>query len=124
MKRLVKLGLGGRQGNGKQFISWIHIADFCKAMHFIIEHPELVGPVNITAPIPIRNAEFMRMLCTKYNKRIAIPQSKWLLELGAAIIGTETEMVLKSRNVIPERLVEVGFRFEYEKIEDALLSLE
>lgn len=123
MRKLVKSGLGGKQGNGNQFISWIHISDFCKAIQFIIGHPEIVGPINVTAPNPVKNVDFMKALKVKYKKWIAISQPKWLLEMGAALIGTETEMVLKSRNVIPERLEESGFKFEYLEFEKALEKL-
>lgn len=124
MKRLVKYGLGGKQGNGRQFISWIHIHDFCRAIDFIIHHPELVGPVNVTSPQPVRNKDFMKGMQKRYRKSIAISQAKWILELGAALIGTETEMVLKSRNVIPERLLESGFEFEYKELSAALKHLD
>ena len=117
MKRLAKFLMGGKQGNGKQFISWIHISDFCKALEFILDHPELVGPVNVTNPTPVRNAEFMKSLRQRYKIPFGISQSRAILEFGAKLIGTETEMVMKSRNVIPERLLEAGFEFEYDDID-------
>lgn len=123
MKRLVKFFLGGRQGNGKQFISWIHIEDFCRAIEFIIDQPGIVGPVNVTSPTPVRNAEFMRLLRKRHKRAFGISQSRSLLEFGAKIIGTETEMVMKSRNVIPERLMENNFSFKYSEIDLTFKSL-
>ena len=122
-KRLTRFLMGGKQGNGKQYISWIHINDFCLAYQFIIDHPGLVGAVNVTSPKPIRNNEFMKLLRKKHKIPFGIPQAKWLLELGAKLIGTETEMVLKSRNVVPERLLEAGFNFENDDINTALKNL-
>ena len=123
MKKLVKWGLGGRQGNGRQFISWIHIKDFCRVIEYIIENQGIVGAVNVTHPEPIRNEEFMRLLRKRHNRIIGLSQSRSLLEFGAKIIGTETEMVMKSRNVIPERLLESGFKFNYLDVEAAFDTL-
>jgi uncharacterized protein (TIGR01777 family) len=123
LRQLTKLFMGGKQGNGNQFISWIHVVDFCKAVHFTIDHPEIVGPINIVAPQPMINKKFMAILRKSLNRSFGIGQPKWLLELGAAIIGTETELLLKSRNVIPERLLEKGFEFKYQTVEACLESL-
>ena len=123
MKRLVKCYLGGRQGNGQQFISWIHIEDFCRAIEFIIDQPAIVGPINITSPTPIRNKEFMSLLRKRHHRSFGLSQSRSLLEFGAKIIGTETEMVMKSRNVIPERLLECDFSFKFSKIDLTFKSL-
>ena len=123
LKKIARLFMGGPQGNGKQFVSWIHILDFCKAVDHIIHHPELVGPVNIASPQPVRNSDFMKYLRERLGKSFGIGQPKWFLELGARIIGTETELLLKSRNVIPELLLESGFSFEYPKIQLALKKL-
>lgn len=123
LKKICKFGLGGKQGNGQQFFSWIHIHDFCRAIEHIFYHPEIVGPVNVTAPNPIRNKEVMRHLRKALKVPFGIPQSKWMLELGAKLIGTETELLLKSRNVIPERLLENGFQFEFEYAEKAFEDL-
>jgi hypothetical protein len=123
MKKLVKWGLGGRQGNGKQFISWIHITDFCRVIEYIIENQGIVGAVNVTHPTPVRNEEFMRLLRKRHKRKIGLSQSRSLLEFGAKLIGTETEMVMKSRNVIPERLLESGFKFNYLDVEAAFDTL-
>ncbi|MEO9532236.1 MAG: TIGR01777 family oxidoreductase [Crocinitomicaceae bacterium] len=123
MTRLVKCFLGGRQGNGQQFISWIHVEDFCRAMDFIIDNPAIVGPVNVTSPTPVRNSEFMRLLRKRHKRPFGLSQSRSLLEFGAKIIGTETEMVMKSRNVIPERLTENDFSFKFSNLDLTFKSL-
>lgn len=122
MKIITKLGMGGKQGRGNQFVSWIHITDFCSALDFVI-HGELSGPVNITAPQPLRNKVFTTQLRISMNIPFGISQPTWLLELGAAIIGTETELLLKSRNVYPQRLVDAGFTFNYPTVERCLADL-
>ncbi len=122
LKKLTQLGFGGKQGNGRQFVSWIHELDFARAVAFIIEK-ELEGKINIVSPAPVRNKNFMKTLQHRVSMPIAIPISKTLLEVGSAIIRTETELVLKSRNVIPARLQEEGFTFKYENLEDALKNL-
>lgn len=112
--RLVRFGLGGSAGSGQQFVSWIHDVDFARAIDFLIGDEELSGPVNISSPHPIPNHEFMRCLrqswCTRY---VGLPAPKWILEIGAALLRTETELVLKSRRVIPGRLVKAGFQFHF-----------
>jgi uncharacterized protein len=120
--KLAKLGLGGKQGNGRQFVSWIHEADFARAVEFVI-HNKMDYVVNVVAPAPVRNSEFMKALRNAAGIPFGIPQPKWLLKLGAAVIGTETELVLKSRNVVPARLIEAGFEFEYKNVEKALGDL-
>jgi len=123
LERLVKWRFGGMQGNGDQLISWIHEEDFCRAVEFCISQPQIVGPINVTSPHPIANADFMRLLREVSQVNIGLNQSKWLLELGAAIIGTETELLLKSRNVYPERLLENGFEFNYDSLHLTFKSL-
>lgn len=123
LRKISRFGMGGKQGNGNQFFSWIHIQDFCRAIEYIINSPGIVGPVNVTAPNPVRNKELMKLIRKKVKAPFGIPQPKWLLELGAKIIGTETELLLKSRNVIPERLLEMGFEFEFENVDDAIQSI-
>ena|SRR6218665_158930 len=122
IKRLTQFGLGGKQGNGNQFVSWIHEKDFARAIEFIIEK-ELAGIVNLISPKPIRNADFMKKLRTEMEIPFGIPTPKPLLKLGAKIIGTEAELVLKSRNVIPERLQQNGFEFEFGTIEKTFKNL-
>lgn len=119
---LAKLCAGGRQGNGEQFISWIHEEDFARAVAFIIER-KMEGIVNIVAPEPVRNADFMATLRKAAKVPFGLPMPKWLLKIGAAIIGTETELALKSRNVIPRRLAESGFKFKYGHLQSAFKTL-
>lgn len=111
--RLVRFGLGGTSGSGEQFISWIHDADFVSALEFLITHEELEGCVNISSPNPLPNREFMRALRQAWGARIGLPATNWMLEAGSIVLRTETELVLKSRRVIPQRLLESGFRFEF-----------
>ena len=122
LKKLTQLGFGGKQGNGRQFVSWIHELDFARAVAFIIEK-EIEGKINIVSPVPVRNIDFMKALQHRVGMPLAISISKTLLKIGAAIVGTETELVLKSRNVIPARLQEEGFTFKYENLENALKDL-
>lgn len=122
LKKLTQFGLGGKNGNGKQFISWIHEKDFARAIAFIIEK-ELSGSINVVAPKPIRNEEFMKKLQKAIGIPFGLPIPKSLLEFGAKIIKTETELVLKSRNVIPKRLTENGFEFEFSDLENIFKNL-
>lgn len=112
--RLVRWGLGGSAGSGRQYVSWAHDVDFIRAIEFLIEREELSGPVNIASPQPVSNREFMCCLrhawCTSY---IGLPAPKWMLSLGAMLLRTETELLLKSRWVVPRRLSEAGFEFHF-----------
>jgi len=119
-KRLTQLGFGGKMGNGQQQFSWIHIEDVCRSIEFIIENESLSGAINVSSLNPIRNSVFMQVLRLRYNRFALIPSPKWLLELGAKLIKTETELILKSRFVIPEKLEQAGFKWKFTKIEDAL----
>jgi uncharacterized protein len=116
------MGFGGNQGKGNQFISWIHEVDFARAIEHIIDI-ELLGNVNVVSPSPVRNQEFMQKLRKTLKMPIGIPVSEFLLKIGAKLIKTEAELVLKSRNVIPKRLKETGFKFQYKTVEDAFGSL-
>jgi uncharacterized protein len=110
---LVRRGLGGASGDGRQFVSWIHEHDFVRAVRFLIEHDEIAGPVNLASPHPLPNADFMRALRDAWGMRIGLPASRWMLEVGAVFLRTETELVLKSRRVIPRRLRDAGFEFAF-----------
>ncbi len=111
--RLVRFGLGGTSGNGRQFVSWIHEHDFIAALDWLIERDHLSGAVNIAAPNPLPNAQFMRTLREAWGAPLGLPAAAWMLEVGAVFLQTETELVLKSRRVVPGRLLDDGFRFEY-----------
>ncbi|KQC32710.1 NAD-dependent epimerase [Nonlabens sp. YIK11] len=122
LKKTTKLGMGGKQGRGNQFISWIHVQDFCRAVDFLI-HADLEGAVNVTAPNPMQNENFMKLLSQQLNVPFRIDQPKWLLEIGAIFIGTETELLLKSRYVYPQHLMNSGFTFKYDTVESCLSDL-
>jgi len=118
LKMITKLGLGGHQGSGHQMVSWIHIEDFCRAVEHIIYTPHLEGAINITSPTPLINKDFMAEIREIVKPLFHLPQPKFLLEFGALLLGTETELLLKSRYVIPERLINSGFRFRYVEVGD------
>jgi uncharacterized protein (TIGR01777 family) len=110
---LTRRGLGGRNASGQQFVSWIHELDFVRSIEWICNHAGLSGPINICSPNPIPNSEFMRQLRIVAGVNFGLPASRWMLELGALLMKTETELVLKSRKVIPSRLLHSGFEFQY-----------
>ncbi|OIK13748.1 TIGR01777 family oxidoreductase [Bacillus sp. MUM 13] len=119
-KNMVKFGLGGAQGPGTQKFSWIHVEDLCRIITFLQEKESLSGVFNCSSPNPVTNAELMENLRKAMGVKAGLPSAKWMLELGAVFIKTETELILKSRWVIPERLVKEGFVFKYSRIDDAL----
>lgn len=119
---LVRRGLGGTQGDGRQYVSWIHEDDFVGAVVFLLEN-EMAGPVNLAAPNPLPNREFMRDLRGACRAPFGLPAPEPLLGIGAWAMGTETELVLKSRRVVPRRLEEAGFRFAFPHWEEAARDL-
>ena len=110
---LVRVGLGGEQGNGRQFVSWIHDADFARAVEFLVCRDDLAGPINLASPNPLPNREFMATCAKPGTFPTACPLPAPLLELAAFFHRTETELLLKSRRVIPTRLLDAGFRLEF-----------
>jgi uncharacterized protein (TIGR01777 family) len=119
---LVRHGLGGKSGDGRQYVSWIHDADFIASVNWLIGH-DLSGPVNLSAPHPLPNAEFMRALRSAWGIGIGLPSPRWMLEIGTWVMGSESELVLKSRRVIPGRLLESGFRFRFPSWAEAASDL-
>jgi uncharacterized protein (TIGR01777 family) len=117
---LVRFGLGGRQGNGRQMFSWIHIADVFNIMRYIMQHNELSGVYNCSSPNPVTNEILMKTFREKTNTKVGLPSPAWLLRIGAVIIKTETELILKSRWVIPEKLLKTGYQFKYPTLNLAL----
>ncbi len=113
LRTLVRRGLGGRAGSGRQYVSWIHDVDFGRAIRLLIEREDLSGPVNLAAPEPLPYAEFMRALRKAAGVPIGLPANRWMLEAGAFFMRTETELVLKSRRVVPGRLLDAGFEFRH-----------
>lgn len=122
-KNLVKYGLGGVQGSGNQMFSWIHIEDLFHIILFLKKNEELNGVFNCSSPSPITNRRLMECLRKAMSKNIGIPSPKWMLEIGAFFMRTETELILKSRWVTPERLEKAGYQFLYPTIEDALQQI-
>jgi uncharacterized protein (TIGR01777 family) len=120
---LVRWGLGGSAGDGRQYVSWIHDRDFIRAIYRLIEHAELEGPVNVSSPNPVPNAEFMRALRAAWGIGFGLPAAKWMLEIGAFFMRTETELVLKSRRVIPGQLLKSGFVFQFPTWPEAAADL-
>ncbi len=111
--RLVRTGLGGRVGNGQQYVSWIHEDDFVRAVYWLIRNEKFEGAVNLAAPNPLPHWEFMRDLRKSWGMPFGLPATTWMLEVGARLLRTETELVLKSRRVTPGRLLEEGFSFDF-----------
>lgn len=122
-RRLVQFGLGGRQGSGRQMFSWIHIEDVYRIIRFVMEHKDMEGVYNCTAPHPVPNQVLMQSLRQILKPPFYLPSPKVVLELGAMIIRTETELILKSRWVVPGRLLDHGFTFQYPTIDQALKDL-
>ncbi|HXG89608.1 MAG TPA: TIGR01777 family oxidoreductase [Vicinamibacterales bacterium] len=120
---LVRHGLGGRAGDGRQFVSWIHVEDFIAAVRWLIDRDDIEGVVNVTAPNPLPNAEFMRILRSTSGVPFGLPANRWMLEIGAVFMRTETELILKSRRVVPGRLLEQGFTFSYPDWSEAARDL-
>jgi uncharacterized protein (TIGR01777 family) len=120
---LVRRGLGGASGDGRQFVSWVHDRDFVRAVRWLIEHDEFAGPVNIAAPSPLPNAEFMRELRRAWGNPVGLPTRRWMIKVGAFFMRTESELVLKSRRVVPTRLLESGFAFDFPTWPEAAAGL-
>ena len=123
LRNLTRFGLGGKQGSGDQKVSWIHETDFARAIEFILEHKELDGLFNLSVPQPTDNKTLMKTLRIVFKVPFGISHPTWLLEFGAKFIGTETELVLKSRNVIPKRLLDSGYKFKHSDLEKSLVNL-
>ena len=110
---LVRCGLGGTIAGGRQYMSWIHDRDFVHAVNWLIEHEELGGAVNLASPTPLPQADFMRALRQAYGIRLGLPATRWMLEIGTLLMQSESELILKSRRVVPARLLESGFEFDF-----------
>ena len=123
LRRLARLGLGGRMGSGRQFVSWIHERDFCRTIEWILEHAEIEGPINLAAPHPVTNANMMGIFREAVGAPFGLPASQWMLEVGAFLLRTEVELMIKSRRVLPKRLLESGFKFEFETMNEAIRDL-
>jgi uncharacterized protein len=120
---LLKFGLGGRQGSGRQMYSWIHIEDTCRMIEWFTGHTELNGTYNCAAPNPVTNSEFMQTLRRTTGTRIGLPAYTWMIKIGGAVIGTSPELVLKSRWVLPTKILETGFQFHYPDLDKAMKDI-
>ncbi|GHN02937.1 NAD-dependent epimerase [Cytophagales bacterium WSM2-2] len=123
LRLLAQLGLGGKHGPGDQYFSWLHEDDFAHIISFIMANASTSGAYNVTAPTPVSNQQVMKALRSSLKIPIGLPMPEWLLKLGAVLIGTETELILKSRRVIPLRLLQAGYKFKHESIEAAMNDL-
>ncbi len=112
--KLTRLGLGGTIAGGRQYISWIHEEDFVRAIEFLIEADKLEGAINIASPNPVTQREFMAELRRAWGTNIGLPATKWMVEIAAFLIRSDSELILKSRRVVPGRLLEHGFEFKYQ----------
>lgn len=120
---MVRLGLGGTHADGRQYVSWIHHDDFVRAVRWLMEHDEIDGAVNLAAPHPLPNAEFMRALRRAWGAPAGLPSARWMMEIGARVVGTETELLLKSRRVVPGRLLDAGFTYRFATWPEAAADL-
>jgi len=123
LSHLVRAGLGGTQGNGRQLVSWMHESDYARALEFLIAHEEIDGPVNLSAPHPLPNREFMAALREAWEMPNGLPAPAVLLTIGMFFLRTEPELVLKSRYVVPGRLLDAGFQFEFPTWPEAAADL-
>jgi uncharacterized protein len=123
MLGLVRKGLGGRAGTGKQFVSWIHDKDFLRTIDWLIEHENMQGPINICSPNPLPYTEFMAAMRKSWGIGLGLPATPWMLEIGAWVMRTDTELVLKSRRVVPGLLLEKGFQFDFPRWPEAVEDL-
>jgi uncharacterized protein len=119
---LSRYGLGGTMASGRQYVSWVHERDVCRAAEFLIESG-LEGTVNLSAPKPLPNAVFMKRLRQHLKQPLGLPSTRWMLEIGAVFLKTETELILKSRWVLPSRLEQSGFRFRFTELPSTLKDL-
>lgn len=120
---LVRLGLGGPVAGGAQYVSWIHDQDFVRAVEFLIDREDIAGPVNLAAPGPLPQRAFMRVLRAAQGVPVGLPATKWMAELGAFALRSDTELLLKSRRVVPGRLLAEGFAFDHPQWPEAAVDL-
>ncbi|WP_105968626.1 TIGR01777 family oxidoreductase [Streptomyces geranii] len=121
--RLARLGLGGPVAGGAQYVSWIHDQDFVRAIDFLTTRENLTGPVNLASPDPVPQREFMRALRGAWGVPLGLPATRWMAELGAFALRSDTELLLKSRRVVPGRLLDAGFAFEHGEWTGAAVEL-
>lgn len=120
---LVKFGLGGKNGSGQQFVSWIHIEDLARIIEWFLENKNAAGVYNCTSPTPIRNEFFMQKIREVFKISFGLPAPKWMIEIGTFLLRSESELVLKSRKVVPTKLLAEGFEFKFKKLDKALKNI-
>jgi hypothetical protein len=123
LRLFARFGLGGKMASGRQFVSWIHEVDFCRAIEWLIAREDFIGPVNLAAPNPVPNREMMECVREVCRAPFGLPATRWMLELGAFFLRTETELIIKSRRVVPTRLMAAGFQFRFPHLREALVDL-
>jgi uncharacterized protein (TIGR01777 family) len=124
LRRLARLGLGGKLASGRQYVAWIHQEDFCRAVEWLLDNQALTGPFNLAAPQPLTNREMMAVLRRGVGAPFGLPAAAWMMEIGAFVLRTETELMLKSRRVVPAKLLQSGFQFNYPRLEEAIAEIE
>ena len=124
LRGLTRWGLGGTIAGGHQFISWVHEVDFCRVVEWLLDRDDLNGPVNVASPNPIPQREMMRIIRRECGVPFGLPATRWMLEVGAFVHRTEAELIIKSRRVVPTRLLAAGFEFRLPRMEDAVQELE
>ena len=124
LRRWVRCGLGGAMAGGRQWVSWIHEDDYCGAVAWLIDRPDVSGAVNLAAPQPVTNREMMRIIRHACHMPVGLPAKRWMLEVGAFVLRTETELIIKSRRVVPARLSAAGFQFRFPDLAGAVADLE
>lgn len=124
LRSLARWGLGGPIAGGHQLISWIHEDDFCRAVEWLIDHDDLSGPVNLASPNPLPQRDMMRTILRERGMPFRLHATRWMLEAAAYIHRTEAELILKSRCVVPAKLLESGFKFHYPRMEEAVHEIE
>lgn len=121
--RMARLGLGGPVAGGAQYVSWIHEDDFVRAVEFLIGRDDLDGPVNLASPGPLPQRAFMRALRKAWGMPVGLPATAWMAEIGALALRSDTELLLKSRRVVPGRLLDAGFAFDRPRWPEAAADL-
>ncbi len=121
--RMARLGIGGPVAGGAQYVSWIHDQDFVRAVEFLTDREDLAGPVNLAAPHPLPQRAFMRALRAAWGVPVGLPATRWMAELGAFALRSDTELLLKSRRVVPGRLLDAGFTFDHAEWPEAATDL-
>ncbi len=124
LRGLTRWGLGGAVAGGRQFISWIHEADLCRSVEWLIERDDFSGPINLASPNPVTHREMMRIIRRECGVPFGLPATRRMLEIAAFVHRTEAELILKSRRVVPGRLLAAGFKFRFPRMEDAVGEIE